>query len=191
MGTKTKKLTKKVRTEPQGSILGPFLFLLYNAKLFPILENKLISYADDSTLIAVVPPPGVRVTVAESLIRDLDRVSEWCDLWGMKLTESKTKTLMVSRLRTMHPQSPPLTIGGTVLKESDALLNREWHLFTKLHLRSIFALFLEQLLKDLASWGSPDECSMNFTSREILSWFCPASFGVLFCSVVLGCRYTP
>ena len=32
---------------------------------------------------AVVPSPGARVAVAESLIRDLGRVSEWCDLWGM------------------------------------------------------------------------------------------------------------
>ena len=37
--------------------------------LFSILENKLIGYADDSTLMAVVPSPGVRVT--ESLISDL------------------------------------------------------------------------------------------------------------------------
>ena len=47
---------------------------------FSILENKLIGYADDSTLMAVVPSLGVRVAVAESLIRDLGRVSEWCDL---------------------------------------------------------------------------------------------------------------
>ena len=38
---------------------------------FSILENKLIGYADDSTLIAVVPSPCVRVIVAESLSRDL------------------------------------------------------------------------------------------------------------------------
>ena len=88
---------------------------------FYILENKLIGYADDSTLMAVVPSPGVRVTVAESLIRDLGWVSEWCDLWGMKLNASKTKTMIVSRSQTMHPQSPSLTIGGTVLKESDDL----------------------------------------------------------------------
>ena len=37
----------------------------------------------------------------------------------MKLNASKTKTMTVSRSCTMHPQSPPLTIGGTVLKESD------------------------------------------------------------------------
>ena len=30
--------------------------------------------------------------------------------------------MIVSRSRTMHAQSPPLTIGGTVLKESDDLV---------------------------------------------------------------------
>ena len=39
----------------------------------------------------------------------------------MKLNASKTKTMIVSRLRTTYPQSPPLTIDGTVLKESDDL----------------------------------------------------------------------
>ena len=102
--------------------MGPLFFLLYTSELFSILENKLIGNADDSTLMAVVPSPGIRVAVAESLIRDLGRVSEWCDLWGMKLNSSKTKTKIVSRSRTMQPQSPPLTIGGTVLKESDDLI---------------------------------------------------------------------
>ena len=67
---------------PQGSVLGPLLFHLYSSELFSILENKLIGYVDDSTLMAIVPSPGVRVSVAESRIRDLGRVSEWCDLWG-------------------------------------------------------------------------------------------------------------
>ena len=65
---------------------------------------------------AVMPSPDARVTVAESLNRDLIRVNAWCDLWGMKLNASKTKTMIVSRSRTMHPQSPPLTIDCTVLK---------------------------------------------------------------------------
>ena len=70
---------------------------------------------------AVVPSPVFRVAVAESLIRDLGKVSERCNLWGMKLNASKTKTMIVSRSRTMHHQSRVLTIGGTVLKESDGL----------------------------------------------------------------------
>ena len=40
----------------------------------------------------------------------------------MILNATKTKTMIVSRSRTVHPQSPPLTIGGTVLKESDDLV---------------------------------------------------------------------
>ena len=100
------KVVNVVSGVPQGSVLGPLLFLLCTSELFSILENKLIGYADDSTLIAVVPSPGVRVTVAESLNRDLVRVNAWCDLRGMKLNASKTKTMIVSRSRTMHPQSP-------------------------------------------------------------------------------------
>ena len=107
---------------PQGSVLGPLFFLLYTSGLFSILENKLIGYADDSTLMAVMPFPCVRVAVAESLIRDLGIVSEWCEFWGMKFIASKTKTMIVSWSRTVHPQSPPLTIGGTVLKECDDLV---------------------------------------------------------------------
>ena len=40
----------------------------------------------------------------------------------MKLNASKTNTMIVSRSRTMHPKSPTLTIGGTVMKESDDLV---------------------------------------------------------------------
>ena len=61
------KLANVVSGVPRGSVLGPLLFLLYNSEPFSILENKLIGYAEDSTLMAVVPYPGVRVTVAESL----------------------------------------------------------------------------------------------------------------------------
>ena len=38
------------------------------------------------------------------------------------MNASKAKTMIVSRSRTMHPESPLLTIGGTVLKESDDLV---------------------------------------------------------------------
>ena len=67
---------------PQGSVLAQLLFFLYTSELFPILDNKLIGYAEGYTLIPVVPSPGVRVTVAESVSRHLVKVSKWCDLWG-------------------------------------------------------------------------------------------------------------
>ena len=51
---------------PLDSVLCQVLFLLYTSELVSILENKLIGYSEDSTLIAV---------------------SECCDLRGMKRPE--------------------------------------------------------------------------------------------------------
>ena len=60
---------------------------------------------------------------------------------GMKLKASKTKTVIVSWSGTMHPHSPSLTIGGTVLKESDDLVILGVTLDSKMsfeqHLRSV------------------------------------------------------
>ena len=97
------KLVDVVSEMPQSNVLGRLLFLLYTPEFFSILENKLIGYADDSTLIAIVPSSGVRVTIAESLIRYPGRVSEWRYLLWMKLKASKTTTMVVSRSRTMRP----------------------------------------------------------------------------------------
>ena len=103
-----------------------------------------------------MPSQGARVAVAESLIRDLGRVSEWCDLWGMKLNESKTKTIIVSRSRTVHPKSPPLTIGGTVLKESDDLVILGVTFDSKMtfekHLHSVFIAASQRLGILRKSW---------------------------------------
>ena len=123
---------------------------------FLILENKLIGYADYSTSMAVVPSPGIRVAVAESLTCDLGKVSEWCDLWGMKLNASKTKTMIVSRSYTMHPYSPPLTIGLTVLKESDDLVTLGVTFDSKMtfekHLRSVSRAASQRLGILTKSW---------------------------------------
>ena len=150
------KLVNVLSGVPQGSVLGQLLFILYTSEFFFILKNKQIGYADDSTLMVVVPSPGIRVVVAESLIRDLGRVSEWCDLWGMKLNATKTKPMIVSRSHTMHPQSPPLTIGGTVLKESDDLVILGVTFDSKMtfekHLRSVSRAAFQRLGVLWKSW---------------------------------------
>ena len=118
-----------------------------------------------------MPSPGVRVTVGESMNRDLVRVNTWRDLWGMKLNASKIKPLIVSRSRPMHPQPLPLTIDGTVLKESVDLDILGVTFYSKLtfekHLRSVsraasqrlgglrksWRVFYDRLLISRCFWG--------------------------------------
>ena len=64
------KLVNVVSGVPQGGVLGAQLFLLYTSELFSKVENKLSCYADDSTLVAVVPPIGERAAVTESMNPD-------------------------------------------------------------------------------------------------------------------------
>ena len=141
---------------PQGSVLGPHLFLLYTSELFSIVENRLYGYADDSTLVAVAPSTGERVAVSESINRDINRVSVWCNLWGMKLNAIKTKTMIVSRSSTVHPLLTPLTLDGTVLKESADLVILGVTFDAKMafekHLRSVSSAAAQRLGIMRKSW---------------------------------------
>ena len=136
--------------------MGPQSILLYTAELFSLVENKLYGFADDSTLVAVVPWPGESVAVSESLNRDLNRVSVWCNLWGMKLNASKTKTMIVSSPGTVHPQLTPLTLDGTVLKESaDPVIlgvTFDAKMTFEKHLRSVSSAAAQRLCMMRKSW---------------------------------------
>ena len=82
----------------------------------------------------------------------------------------------------MHPRSPPLTIGITVLKESDDLAILGVAFDSKMTFEKLFAQFIEQLLKDVVSL-SPGKCSMKYR-------FFGDAFRVLSCqfwSTVLQC----
>ena len=105
---------------PQGSVLGPLLFILYTQDMWVGLENQLVAYADDATLISVIPKPTDRNRVSESMNRDLAKISDWCNLWGMKLNPNKTQSMIVSRSRTPDPIHPDLIINDVVLNTCES-----------------------------------------------------------------------
>ena len=97
---------------PQRSVLGPLLFILYTSELLELVESRLYSYADDSTLLAVVRKPADRPAVAASLNRDLARIQEWYNHWCMLLNANKTKALVISRSRTVNPPHGDMVLFG-------------------------------------------------------------------------------
>ena len=75
--------------------MGQLLFLLYTSELFSLLENKLLIYADDSYLMAVVPSPVVGVTVGESLIPDLGRCDGFTRFFNGRLIKKLSEIVMI------------------------------------------------------------------------------------------------
>ena len=107
---KTTCLTRKL------SVLGPLLFLLYIADLPRLLQNELVGYADDSTLLCRIPHPRDRSSVAASLNDDLAVISDWCSRWDMLVNPSKTRGMLISRSRTVEPLFPDLLIDVSVVE---------------------------------------------------------------------------
>ena len=97
---------------PQGSVLGPLFFLLYIADLPSLLENTLISYADDSTLVASVSSPRERFVVAVCINRDVVLINARCNRWGMLIYPSMIYDLIVSRSRTGLPAFLEFSVNG-------------------------------------------------------------------------------
>ena len=89
--------------------------MLYTAELTDIVENTLVTYADDSTLMAVVSSPRDRPRVIASPNRDLALVDSWCRQMGMLVNANKTKALIISRSLTDRPRFPAFAMGGDVL----------------------------------------------------------------------------
>ena len=58
-----------------SGVLGLLLFILYTHDMWFGLENMLVSYTDDATLLAHIPSPNMRSDVTESLNRDLNKIS--------------------------------------------------------------------------------------------------------------------
>ena len=82
---------------PQGSILGPLLFLLFINDL-PLYTNNVSTdlYADDTTLVQIGES---QVSIEQSLQLALLNLSEWCKLNGMLLNTAKTKVMIITTVQ--------------------------------------------------------------------------------------------
>ena len=102
---------------PQGSILGPLLFLIYINGVTDIplsISSQLTLYADDIFIFRPISSPSVM----SLLQRDLDSISSWLTSHLLQLNSSKSKYIIFSR------KSPSLFDGFPSLEISSSSIER-------------------------------------------------------------------
>ena len=66
---------------PQGSLLGPLLFLIYINDLVEVVESEIRIFADDTFIFTVV-----NQHCTDILNKDLEKITEWACQWKRCLT---------------------------------------------------------------------------------------------------------
>jgi len=77
---------------PQGSVLGPLLFLVYVNDIGTNIKSSISLFADDTILLCSSKNPSALHTM---LSNDLRQSEMWSDLWSVTFNASKTKVFTI------------------------------------------------------------------------------------------------
>ena len=81
-----KKVTSGI---PQGSVLGPTLFVLFINDLPQVVESRVALFADDTKVFREIQSDEDR----EKLQQDIDELLIWSKKWQLPFNESKCKVM--------------------------------------------------------------------------------------------------
>ena len=154
---------------PQGSVLGPLLFILYINDL-PLQLNKYTKntlFADDASIYSM---DSKMQNINNSLQDSLNKASIWCNMNSMVIHPDKTKCMIITtrQKRQIAPLNLSLKIGSTIIKQvkqhkmlgiiidSDLNWNQQIETLIKRISRSIF------LLTKLKKYTSTDNLKLFF-----------------------------
>ena len=84
---------------PQGSVLGPLLFLIFINDLEDNTSGNVLKFADDTKIFRQVRD----VQDSISMQADLDQLVEWADKWQMQFNVSKCKVMHVGQKNLRSP----------------------------------------------------------------------------------------
>ena len=89
VGDSFSELIRIISGVPQGSVLGPILFLLFINDLPDHIKSRILLFADDLKLIANAVNKGI-------IDEDLKSLERWEDMWCLRFNLDKCKVLHIS-----------------------------------------------------------------------------------------------
>ena len=109
---------------PQGSILGPLLFLLYVNDMPNVVDKDSLTglFADDAKVCRHIKS----LRDCQILQNDLKLLNEWAKKWGMKFNPQKCQCLTFTRKR--NPFIFDYSINGVALERVDSVCDLGVHM---------------------------------------------------------------
>ena len=101
---------------PQGSILGPLLFLIYINDIVKDINSIIRLFADDTSLYIIVDSPE---EASQTINQDLVRISAWAEKWLVSFNPNKTEYILLSR-KLNKPVHPPVIMNNQVITEVES-----------------------------------------------------------------------
>ena len=114
---------------PQGSCLGPLLFIIYASKLFKIVEHYLPDahcFADDTQLYLSFKPLGntAQDDAIQAMEKCIDAVRKWMIQDRLMINDDKTEFLLVGRRQQLDKlDSCLITVGNNRISPSPCVRN--------------------------------------------------------------------
>lgn len=101
---------------PQGSILGPLLFLVYINDIVQDINSTIRLFADDTSLYIIVENPAIAAQILNS---DIAKVYAWASKWLVTFNPDKSEALLVSR-KYNKLNHPPVHMDYQFISETDS-----------------------------------------------------------------------
>jgi len=113
---------------PQGSILGPLLFVLYSSPIEEIVSRHGLSshcYADDIQLYFFCAPDQM-ASLTSSFTKCIAELEDWMTSNRLKLNTEKTEFVWIAsrrRFRTLQNSKLPVNVGNAIIQSSSGSRN--------------------------------------------------------------------
>ncbi|XP_071806990.1 uncharacterized protein [Asterias amurensis] len=139
---------------PQGSVLGPLIFVLYANDLQLQLSSNLVQYADDTSLFK-----NVTTDAPDSLLqKDLNTIVNWAKLNCLRSNADKCKSI---RLTWRRMSKPEYNLGNSPLECVDSI-------------KLLGCIFQSNLSWDLQVQAVTSKCNRLIGLIRLISGNCPS-----------------